>query len=83
MEMPADWEMFCDGAYYDMWCVRKKGSTSFGDGFHVTSKSEATALIELLLAERLSATERAAKIAEEWPMFPFAQQIAAAIRSQP
>ena len=47
-------------------------------------EQEAVAIVaRTLLAERLSATERAAKIAEDWPMFPFAQQIAAAIRSQP
>jgi hypothetical protein len=36
-----------------------------------------------LMERDRAATERAAKIAEEWPMFPFAQRIAAAIRSQP
>jgi hypothetical protein len=43
----------------------------------------AAVLSEALMERDRAATERAAKIAEEWPMFPFAQQIAAAIRSQP
>lgn len=40
-----DWEIFLDPAYYDLWCVRRVGSTKFGDGFHVTSKAEAEGLL--------------------------------------
>jgi hypothetical protein len=38
------WEIFCDPAYYHMWCVRHVGETRFGEGFHVPSKEEAEAL---------------------------------------
>jgi hypothetical protein len=45
--------------------------------------SQVEAIARALMERDRAATERAAKIAEEWPMFPFGQQIAAAIRSQP
>lgn len=42
------WEAFCDHSYYDMWCVRKVGDRTFGQGFHVMRQDEAYALRDLL-----------------------------------
>lgn len=46
--MDKKWEMFCDHSYYDQWCVREIGSKKIGEGFHVSNKSEAEGLLELL-----------------------------------
>jgi len=42
------WETFCDGSYFDMWCVRRIGDRTFGQGFYVMSQGEAEALRNLL-----------------------------------
>lgn len=43
-----EWEMFCDAAYFDMWCVRRVGDAAFGSGFHLPSMGEAQALLAAL-----------------------------------
>lgn len=42
------WEFFQDSSYYDMYCVRPKGSTQFGAGFHLVNGKEAEELCGLL-----------------------------------
>ena len=42
------WETFCDHSYYDMWCVRKVGDRTFGQGFHLMRQEEAQSLCDLL-----------------------------------
>lgn len=49
---PPEWEAFCDHSYYGMWCVREVGSRTFGEGFHVSSKAEADALVAALRSTR-------------------------------
>lgn len=44
------WESFADESYFGMWCVRRVGDTKFGEGFHVASKEEASALVSALSA---------------------------------
>lgn len=38
-----EWEVFSDGAYYDLWCVRPVGDCSFGSprSFHFQTKVDA------------------------------------------
>lgn len=55
------WEAFCDHSYYDMWCVRKVGDRTFGQGFHVIRQDEADALRDLLNT-RATEAEFAARI---------------------
>jgi hypothetical protein len=48
------YEAFCDVAYFDMWCVRRIGERTFGQGFHVVNQDSALALkaeLEALQAE--------------------------------
>ncbi len=44
------WEMFIDGCYWDMWCVRPVGSKDFNDprSFHVDTEAEASVLMASL-----------------------------------
>lgn len=42
------WECFMDVGYFDLWCVRPRGSRKFGEGFHVVRKEEAHALRDTL-----------------------------------
>lgn len=46
------YEMFRDPAYYDLWAVRKTGSSGFNEAFHVTSAAEAEHLIAALIEAR-------------------------------
>lgn len=43
-----EWECFCDSAYYNLWCVRRRTEREFGRGFHLHNKDEALALTKLL-----------------------------------
>ncbi len=49
-QVRADWEIFCDTAYYDMWAVREKGDTSFDSPrlFHFIGKEDAETFKALL-----------------------------------
>lgn len=42
------WECFCDMSYYDLWAVRRKKETGWGQCFHMNSGEEAKALTKLL-----------------------------------
>lgn len=42
------WEHFRDDSYFDLWCVRPTGERAFGVGFHVSTETEAIALVETL-----------------------------------
>lgn len=42
------WEYFCDASYFDLWCVRRVGERTFGQGFHVASSIAAKELAEEL-----------------------------------
>lgn len=55
--MTEKWEIFCDAAYYDMWCVRKVGDLIFGQGFHVMSKDEACVLCAQLAEKNVRIAE--------------------------
>lgn len=44
------WEVFNDGTYYGMWCVRQVGQRTFGEGFHLVSRDEAFSLCDYLNA---------------------------------
>jgi len=48
MEENKQWEFFRDASYYDMFCVRPKGSKTFGVGFHLVNEDEASGLCDLL-----------------------------------
>jgi hypothetical protein len=84
------YEAFCDTAYFDMWCVRRIGDRTFGQGFHVLNKESADALMAELEAlqsalaqaeaERDAAYGRAAITCESFT-FDAADDIAAAIRA--
>jgi regulator of replication initiation timing len=41
---PDFYEAFCDVAYFDMWCVRRKGERTFGQGFYVLNEASALEL---------------------------------------
>lgn len=45
---PVTWEAFCDTSYFDMWCVRKVGEKTFGQGFHLVNKEGAEQLRDYL-----------------------------------
>jgi chromosome segregation ATPase len=52
--MTEQYEAFCDASYYDMWCVRRIGERTFGQGFHVLDEKSALELkgeLEALAAE--------------------------------
>jgi hypothetical protein len=53
-------EYFCDAAYFDMWCVRRVGDRTFGQGFHVLNEQSAKALAEELSSMADPAAEIAA-----------------------
>ncbi len=40
-EAHENFEVFCDGSYYDMWCVRPKGSKDFNSTLHFTKERDA------------------------------------------
>jgi hypothetical protein len=42
--MTEQYEAFCDASYYDMWCVRRIGERTFGQGFHVLNEKSALEL---------------------------------------
>lgn len=44
----SEWELFRDSSYFDMFCVRPKGSKKFGVGFHLINEEEASNLCDLL-----------------------------------
>ncbi len=60
--------------------IRKAAFAVAAQGY---DESPVEAIARALLAERLSATERAAKIADRWKHRDTGYDIAAAIRSQP
>ena len=53
------WETFCDHSYYDMWCVRKVGDRTFGQGFHLMRQAEAQSLCDLLNTRAATASNAA------------------------
>ena len=61
-----DYEIFCDRSYYDMWCVRPKGSTLFNDprNRHFSTEEEATAYKELA-EKQVDLPEEFKKIVDE------------------
>lgn len=44
------YEMFCDTAYFDMWCVRLLGEKRFGYGRHFIQKGSAEKAMKQLEA---------------------------------
>ena len=50
MEIYKDYEMFSDAAYYDMICIRKKGSRDFNETIHVNTIQEAKQTIDEMTA---------------------------------
>ncbi len=61
---PSQWETFSDVAYFDMWCVRRKGEREFGKGFHVVNRESALSLIAALDARDAKQAERDKRIGE-------------------
>jgi hypothetical protein len=57
VQVTQGWETFCDGSYFDMWCVRRIGDRTFGQGFYVMSQGEAEALRSLLDTRHTSTAE--------------------------
>ena len=57
VQVTQEWETFCDRSYYDMWCVRRVGERTFGQGFHVMSQGEAEALRDLLNARHTATAD--------------------------
>jgi hypothetical protein len=74
--MTEQYEAFCDASYYDMWCVRRIGERTFGQGFHVMDEKSALELkgeLEALATENAHLTalvhqlgENAATAAREY-----------------
>ena len=57
--MTEQYEAFCDASYYDMWCVRRIGERTFGQGFHVLNEKSALELkgeLEAFVAENARLT---------------------------
>jgi hypothetical protein len=59
------WECFCDAAYFDKWCVRRIGDTTFGDGFHLDAYDEAKVLVDLLNAHPFPSPSGAKAVADD------------------
>ena len=57
VQVTQEWETFCDGSYFDMWCVRRIGDRTFGQGFYVMSQGEAEALRNLLNTRHTATAE--------------------------
>ena len=56
-----DYEIFCDSSYYDMWCVRPKGSTEFNDPRNRHFDTEEEAREYKKLAEKQGDTQNIEK----------------------
>jgi hypothetical protein len=57
------YEAFCDAAYFDMWCVRRIGERTFGQGFHVINQDSALALKDELEALQARIAQLEAELA--------------------
>ncbi|MEP3669329.1 MAG: hypothetical protein ABJN42_21635 [Roseibium sp.] len=47
--LEGDFEIFCDPSYYDMWCLRPKGSRDFNATVHFGTEVEAKRASEALV----------------------------------